>query len=149
MRKLTTTFCIVGVVGALGACAGKHKSEAKELSPEEQAMNQRQSSAQTAEKSAQGFESSKKDYLTKSQDDLNNLEAKIAAFKAQAPADPNQRQSHEDTVKTLEQDLAQARAKLKDVQDATVDHWSDAQRNFEQAILTANAAYDASSRMAH
>lgn len=152
MRYVTKAVLGLGIAASLAACQGlKQKHEEKEpVSASEKAANERASAASETADAAQKFEESKADYIKKAEADLNQLEAKIAAFKAEAPTDQKDVEAHKAMTGSLEQNLTDSRTKLQQLQNATIDDWDAQQRNLEQSILTTRAAYDAAvARTAH
>lgn len=145
MRYSKTVVCAFSLVAGFAACTKDraNKSEQAEVSPEKQAMEQRRNAALGTQQAVQQFEQAKKDYMTKATDDLNKLEAQIATYKAQAPADENARAQHESGVQNLQSQLGDARTKLDQLRDASPEDWSTRQREVEQSILMTRAAYDA------
>jgi chromosome segregation ATPase len=145
MTKGITLLIAAALTAPLCSCSHTNQ-KGDETSPLTKGRDQ---AAQSVGRSAQSFEKAKTDYLNKAQDDIDALADRISSFKTSSPADSESRRGHNATVRTLEEDLANARAKLSSLRNATDAQWHDRQRQVEQAVLTARAATDAATQVAH
>jgi len=151
MRRLTTILCAASMTAGLAACAHKDQGQkAPQMTPEQQAAQSQNQAAQSAQTALQNFQKSQQAYIQKSEQDLNQLDAKVAAFRAQAPTNPADKNAHDAAVNALEDNMNKSRQSLNTLKTANADSWEQDQRQFEQSLLTTRAAYDAASaRMAH
>lgn len=137
---------IAALAVALGACA--HRKE-KEPTPEERASQERHDAATGAASAVENFEHNKAAYLSRTENSVASLEAKIAAYKAAAPTDPTRREAYMANVASLEENLTNTKDKLEAVRGANINNWDQQQRQLEQSLLTTRAAYDAAAAAAH
>ena len=131
-------------IGIVTACATTPKPEGAKLSASEQAAVDRQAQGKSAESAGREFARKKAEYRQTAEDEINQLESQIAAFKAQKVVDKDARLWHQEAVARLEARLTNAQEKLALLEDADYEDWPSYQSDVEMAIATTRAEVNAS-----